>query len=118
MPKGSKVLFKYKDKTIFENNDPNLNYQKTAFSNYNFDLYYNTNTYTTQKQELTKEQIYLDSLNIAKSQREYLLCAIYYLKNNTNNVYHKTHKKIISILNDDIKYQGFPTKKEILSKEE
>jgi len=118
LPKNSKVLFKYKDKTIFENNDSNLNYKNTAFSNYNFDLYYNTNIYTTQKEELTKQQIYLDSLNISKSQREYLLCALYYLKNNPKNIKHKIHSKIVSILEENKNYKGFPTKKEIISKEE
>lgn len=118
LPKNSKVLFKYKDKIIFENKDSNLNYQKSAFSNYNFDLYYNTNIYTTQKEELTKQQIYLDSLNIAKSQREYLLCALYYLKNKPKNIKHKIHNKIISILEENKKYKGFPTKEEIMSKEE
>ncbi|MFW6286237.1 MAG: hypothetical protein ACOC16_03885 [Nanoarchaeota archaeon] len=118
LPKNSKVLFKYKDKIIFENEDSNLNYQKTAFSNYNFDLYYNKNIYTTQKEKLTKQQIYIDSLNVAKSQREYLLCALYYLKNNINNIKHKVHDKIVSIIKENKKFKNFPTKKEIMSKEQ
>lgn len=117
LPKNSKILFKGKDKMLFENKDSNLNYKKTAFSRYNFDLYYNTTIYMTQKEELTKEQIYLDSLNIAQSQREYLLCSIYYLKNKFKNINHPTHKKIISILEEGKNYKGFPTKEDIITKE-
>ncbi|MCH8519617.1 MAG: hypothetical protein LAT82_02580 [Nanoarchaeota archaeon] len=118
LPENSKVLFKTKDYLIFENNKNLSNFKKTAFSAFDFKLFYNTNTYTTLDNDLTKSQIYEDALNISTSIRELTLCAIYYLKNKLKNIKHSKHKKIIQILEDDKTFEGFPTKLEILNKKE
>lgn len=76
IPQNSKTLFKDKEKILFENKNDNLKYNKTAFSKFNFNFYYNSNIYTTKEEKPNKKQIYLDSLDIANSQRQYLLCAI------------------------------------------
>lgn len=118
LPENSKVLFKTKDYLIFENNENLINFKKTAFSAFDFKLFYNTNIYTTLDNDLTKTQIYEDALNISTSVRELTLCAIYYLKHKLKNIKNLKHKKIIQILEEDKTFKGFPTKLEILSKKE
>jgi len=118
LPMGSKVLFKKKNKTIFENKNELNDFQKTAFSVFDFNLFYNTNIYTNKKELLTKEEIYEDALNIASSQRELLFCGIYYLKHKFKYIKNSKHDKIIKILLENKKFKGFPTKKDILIKQE
>ncbi len=118
LPDNSKVLFKTKDYIIFENDENLLNFKKTAFSAFDFKLFYNTNIYTTSDKDLTKSQIYEDALNISTSVRELTLCAIYYLKHNLKNIKNLKHKKIIQILEKNKSFKGFPSKSDILSKKE
>ena len=118
LPKNSKVLFRTKNYLIFENTNELNNFKKTAFSAFDFKLFYNTNIYTTLNSDLTKSQIYEDALNISTSIRELTLCAIYYLKNKFKNVKNSKHKKIIRILEKDQTFKGFPNKLEILNKKE
>jgi len=107
-----------KNKTIFENKNELNDFQKTAFSVFDFNLFYNTNIYTNKKELLTKEEIYEDALNIASSQRELLFCGIYYLKHKFKYIKNSKHDKIIKILLENKKFKGFPTKKDILIKQE
>jgi len=118
LPKNSKVLFKTKEFIIFENNLNLIDYKKTAFSAFDFKLFYNTNIYTTFDKDLTKSQIYEDALNISTSVRELILCAVYYLKHNFTNIKNSKHRKIVQILEENRVFKGFPTKFDILDKKE